>query len=645
MKTMTHFKYFVKPMMCAAAVALLVGCGDATEEQDAPLVPLDNRVTITGLAMNGYLANALVWVDLRQNGTPDGFEPFAFTDSEGYISYNPNTGINYCASSQQSEQRYCLQTGAQSGEVTIKAAKGIELLSGEAFRSVLTASLMLENAQANLSALEAIGTRPSGNTSLWQAELDAVLVKLSPLSSLNNYLPAGTDLVSVLLAAGFDIPAEMTVNDVLSIDYIAGIKEESSNREVSADLFAASVMISRIVDTLSINLDKATEFLDMGQDGLPISTADSAYQGLAESLASGSSTSTANAQNVSAKSQSVVANLNAEQALASAVANLLNVLGQSDFLSSAVQSRISTVSENTQLSELLANIGNTALNHFNDIQNDGDLSAALLTLNQTVTLPTLTEAIAFASTQNALGIKRLATFMANPENRVTEILAQATQNFVEQRNDETVLTLTFDLNSLTQDLLALAEQNEDALASDENPVTLTQLAAVDTADDSSFWTGNFLSMSGFQDGNEQGQAIMFFDGQSSDNAGELIMCIAYQNESNPTDNISGKRFDGSWSVIGGASQNRLSLVAEGFTIQMKVLGETRGADIPSDQQIPSLPRMANEMYGKFGFTLNEDTATWHSDDASVNQSYGLLTSNSIPQNDDDCRAILELRTQ
>ncbi|MDT0596352.1 hypothetical protein [Glaciecola petra] len=644
MNTLPHLKYLMKPIICTATVALLLGCGDATEEQDAPLVPVDNRVTITGLAMNGYVANALVWVDLRQNGTPDGFEPFAFTDNEGYISYNPNTGINYCASNEQSEQRYCLQTGTQTGEVTLKAAKGIELLSGEAFRSVLSANIMLENAQANLSALEALGARPIGNASAWQADIDDAMIKLSPLSSLNSYLPAGSDLVSVLLGAGFDIQADMPVNEVLSIDYIAGIKEESLNRAVSADLFAASVMISRIVDTLSVNLDKATEFLDMGQDGLPISTADSAYKGLAESLASGSSTS-ADRQASSGKTHSVVANLNAEQALTSAVANLLNILGQSDFLSSAVQSRISMVSENSELSDLLASIGDTALNHFNDIQNDSDLSTDLLTLNQTVTLPTLTEAIAFASTQNALGINRLATFMADPDNRITEILAQATQDFVDERDDETVLTLSFDLNSLTQDLLVLAEQNEEALASEENQVTLTQLAEVETADDSSFWTGNLLSLSGFQDGNEQGQAVMFFDGEESDSAGQLIMCIAYQNESNPSDNISGKRFDGSWSIIGGASQNRLSLVAEGFTIQMKVLGETLGSDIPSDQQIPSLPRIPNEMYGKFGFTLNEDTATWHSDDASVNQSYGLLSADTVPQSDEDCRAILELRIQ
>ena len=123
------------------------------------------------------------------------------------------------------------------------------------------------------------------------------------------------------------------------------------------------------------------------------------------------------------------------------------------------------------------------------------------------------------------------------------------------------------------------------------------------------------------------------------------MCIAYRNQSNPSDNISGQRFEGSWSVLGGASQNRLSLVAEGFTIQMKVLGETRGADISSAQQIPSLPRMPNELYGEYSFTLNEDTATWHSDDASVNQSFGLQTAANMPQNDDECRAILELRTQ
>jgi hypothetical protein len=381
----------------------------------------------------------------------------------------------------------------------------------------------------------------------------------------------------------------------------------------------------------------------MGQDGLPVSAADSAYAGLALSLASAASTSLQS--NNFGKTEAIVANLNLENALADAVANLISALGQTDFLSSSVQARIDTVAQNTELSALLNSIGNIALNHFNEISEGGDLTADMLTFNQTVTLPTLTEAIAFASSQRATGINRLAGFMADPENRVSEILAQATQAFVEERDDETTLTLTFDLNSLAQDLLSLAQSDEDALASQENEVTLTQLAQVETADDSSFWTGNYLSMSGFQDDNEEGQVIAFFDGDDNGNSGELIMCIAYRNQTNPSDNITGQRFDGSWSVLGSSSQNRLSLIAEGFTIQMKVLGETRGADIPSDQQIPSLPRMPNELYGKYGFTLNEDTATWHSDDASVNQSFGLSATDTIPQTDDDCRAILELRIQ
>lgn len=647
---MTNFKNVKKlthALIVLGASSILFSCGQANEEQDGLAMPVDNSVIVTGLAMNGYLANALVWLDFRANGSPDGFEPFAYTDSEGFISYNPNTGVNYCESSEPSFQRFCLRSGSQSGNVTLKATKGVELLSGESFRSVLSATLDLENMQDSLSALQGLGPRPLGDTSLWQRELDTAMLKISPLSSLAAYLPEERELSSVLMDAGFDIPPQMSSADVLSIDYIAGVNNESLNREVSAELFAAALLFSRLVDTISVNLDQASDDIDLGLDGLPISTADAAYQGIASSLAS-SSTTPENGfvvSQASTETRNVVANVDIESALRAAVGNLLNVLSQSDVLSISVQSRIDRVASDTELTTLLSNVGNTALNHFNDIAIDDDLVAQMLTLNQTVTLPTLTEAIAFASTQDARVINTLSSFMADPDNRVTEILSQASQAFVEQRGDQSALTLTFDLNSLTQDLLVLAQDDESGLASEENEVVLSQLAQVETVEDTSFWAGNSLSLSGVQDDNEEGQTIVFFNGAASDNSGELIMCIAYRNQSKPSDNISGQRFEGSWAVLGGDAQNRLSLVAEGFSIQMKVLGETRGSEIPLEQQIPSLPRMPNELYGKYGFTLNEDTATWHSDDASINQSFGLQFSNTTPQSDDDCRDILALRAE
>jgi len=168
------------------------------------------------------------------------------------------------------------------------------------------------------------------------------------------------------------------------------------------------------------------------------------------------------------------------------------------------------------------------------------------------------------------------------------------------------------------------------------------LASVDNS--SNIFSNKQLSLSGVQDAGEQGQVVVFFEGEPQDNSGSLVMCIAYRNIDDASDNISAQRFTGSWNTIGD-NQNRLSLLAEGFSLQMNIAGETRGSDIPSEQQIVSLTRNPNELYGKFRFTLNEDSATWHSDNTSISQSYGLLSTSSTPSNDAECADSLSFAVQ
>lgn len=632
-------KAMLKLVFCAASLALLTACGGATDEQDAPTIAVDTRITLSGVTMNGYLANALVWVDARQNNTLDGFEPFAYTDNQGFFSYNPNTGVDYCASNQASEQRFCLQTPTQSGTLVIKAAKGIELLSGETFRSVLTSTIDAELAKQNFASMQALGAKPEGNSAAWQSQIDTVQLKLSPLSSVAYYLPNGTDLSAILLSLGFNVPADTSQADILNKEYIAGLELEDS---LSPELFAAAVTLSRLVDTITVNLDEATKNADFGENGLPISSADAVYQGLAQSLASRSTATVTSRANT--KTQAINDIFPASDLLANAVLNLVGLLSDNNASSSALQNTINTVAQNENLQSLLNSIGNIGVNHFANVDPSGDVLSQLLTFNQSLTLPTLSAPVAFANAREALGITTLSTFLQDPDNRISALLSQATQSFVDNRGDDAALTLSVDLNTLSQTLLDIAEQatGEADLASQDVPVTLPQLAQVETVDKSSFWASKRLSLSGLQDGDEQGQVVMFFEGDSSASSGALIMCIAYINDADPSDNITNQRFNGTWSVISGNSQNRLSLVSEGFNIQMKVLGESLGADIPDEEQIASLSRLPNETYGRFGFTINEDTATWYSDDASVNQSFGLNAINDIPNDDSACATLLSL---
>ncbi len=667
MKFKTLYAQFIVPTMASAAcMALLLGCGGASEEQDAPLAPINNQVVLTGLTMNGYLANALVWVDLRTNNTPDGFEPFAYTDNQGYFSYNPNTGVNYCESDKPSMQRFCLQTGAQTGDLVIKATKGIELLSGESFRSVLTTKTSVQQARDNLSALTDLGPRPQGDTRMWQTQLDKVQLKLSPLTSIQAYLPENVSLKTLIDNFGYSLSDKISDADIVSIDYIAGLEQSDAD---AATLFTVDVSVSRLVDVLTLNFNKATQTLDFGFDGLPISSADAVYEGLATALINYNADTAASfsqsqlshrairtiATNSTTKTRLHTTTQNSQtysfpvlSTISQASLFLQNTLLNNDMLSSLHTQSLQTVSNNLFLRQQLNDIAHAAFNHFEQSRVSGFTLNGLLALNHTVTLSSLTSPIAFLTNEEASASTVISAFLRNPDNRISDLLIA---NMAASSNPSQILTLnspSIDLSVVLQDLsrIALNSTNSSdaqlALASLQNITDLGALALVETPDDSSFWAKRKLSLSGFQDGTEQGQVLAFFNGQSNDVSGELIMCIAYRNDANTSDNISGKLFDGTWSVIGNGTQNRLSLVAEGFTMQMKVLGESLGRDIAREQQVPSLPRMPNETYGKFGFTLNEDTSIWHSDDASINQSFGLLSTNTIPSNDSECKNLLSL---
>lgn len=631
-------KLSMKMLASVACVSMLLGCSGADEEQDAALEPVNTSATLTGLTMNGYLANALVWVDIRENDTVDGFEPFAYTDNDGYFSYNPITGTDYCASDDDTLLTYCLQTGVTTGSATIKAAGGIELLTGEAFRAVLTTDVDLATAQSNYEALLALGAQPEGDTSTWQTQLDGIQTKLSPLTSIDHYLPSSTDIVSVLETLGYEIPSEMSAEDVLKVDYIAGL---SQNNEVADDLFSAAVTLSRLVDVLTTNIEEATDTIDFAEEGLPLSSADTVYAALAESLAGQGTSSLTSFKTKNASLDNIGSNNFPNSVLIIAAVDKMQ-----DLLAafSSVQDELEQIAENDNISVQMEHISDIGVNYFNENQGDDDTATDWLGFNQVIILPTLSDPIVFDSSSDADALNTLTEFLSDPTNRVVELLINVQEEANDEQTEETVLSTNVDLLELVDELLEIAEQptGADDLADEDVEIEVSELAEVETQDGSSFWVHQRLSLSGTQDNNEQGQVIAYFDGEDNAESGALVMCVAYQNDSDPSENISAQRFEGTWAVIGGSSQNRLSVVAEGFTVQMKVLGETLGADIDADQQIDSIPRLANEMYGKFGFTLNEDSATWHSDDASISQSYGLLFDVDVPANDSECASTLSL---
>jgi hypothetical protein len=631
-----------KTLSIIALVSGLTACGGADEMQDGPLASPDTTILvaensstkIAGAALAGYVANGLVWIDLRDNDTLDGTEPFAYTDSQGYFSYNPNTGIDYCAAQSAVLKQHCLDIGQSTGSVEIKVAKGTQLFSGTPFVSVLTQLVDLETARTHYPALIELGVKPSGNSIIWQEQVSQRQVVMSPLSTLAYYLPDEIQIAEVIQAFGMSTSFDLSNEETLSINFIEGLN--NSNDPVSKELFVANSTINAIVDNFTLNFDAAFNSVDLGFDGFAINNADNVYEALAQVLVSAiNADPAASPSTVDDKTPQHLAPYNA-------LLNLDQLINAQDLMQANINDDYSGL-------ELFNFPIQTPADSLIIAQENVDLSSAAIGVSQN-DAATIALLVDFQSMQK---------FDANSLSRNSNILQQLALN-------EKMLNLAAQVFGETQIESALGSLMKNA----RNPITIsggTNLdtlglktallqsglnpdETVDAASDDEFLLsdvdtlsipGSYLSLSGVQDSNEQGQLVVYFDGAGGDTSGSITMCVAYNNPSDPSDNISGQRFTGSWGYIGD-SGNRLSLLAEGFRVQMNILGETLGSEIPLEQQIPSLQRNPNELYGKLGFSLNDDRGSWHSDQASMSGDFGFRAIESIPNTDSQCADALSL---
>jgi hypothetical protein len=652
MRTITAYS---RTALLVALTTSLLACGGADETQDGPILnnnespQINNSTIIAGVAMDGFVASGLVWLDIKENDTLDGTEPVAYTDSQGYFSYNPNTGVNYCTSQLPNLQQHCLQTGLAKGKVEIKIAKGIKLLTGVPFQNVMSAELDLQSANNMLNDLMALGPKPSGATELWQQQVDSSLFTLSPLGTLFHKLPEDINILDALSLLGYEFSADTDIPELLKMNYVEGFLLDTPQ---AADLLYVNVMISGLVNTLTGTYDLAFENVDLGFDGYPISTADSVYQGLADAInialqeQSGSQAASHSHMDSVYTGTSSAKNEQFIELFRTQVDQRLRKLSSVDSpmdITPIISRNFDRISSMTEFSSILNNrLSFTAFNslsrinslsaseHLNFAVTPNDFLDNIGVINPTNSNTGLAETLEQASAV----IKRISTDDLGASQGVSN--SDFTDSFRLFGGRENILSSTSSINIDLKRLGNDVQKNADINTISASEYTMSSF--------SSGLSGNYLSLSGLQDGGEQGQVVVFFDGDLEDTSGSLAMCIAYSSADDPSDNISGQRFDGSWNIIGDA-QYTVSLIAEGFTLSMNIAGETRGSDIPVEQQVPSLQRNPNELYGKFSFTLNEDSATWHSDTPSINESYGFLNIESVPLSDAECAEFLALQIE
>lgn len=132
-----------------AIAMILSACGGTGQDEGTASI---SSQTYSGLAIDGHLARSTVYLDTNNNGTRDSWEAFAFTDNEGYYSYNPNTETNYCAADATAEQQqYCLRGSSRRANVVVRIDGGYDILTGEPFMGQMSRRLTdIDTSQENV---------------------------------------------------------------------------------------------------------------------------------------------------------------------------------------------------------------------------------------------------------------------------------------------------------------------------------------------------------------------------------------------------------------------------------------------------------------------------------------------------------------
>ena len=205
--------------LCLSA-ALLSACGGTGQDDGSPS---SFTQEFSGAVLDGYLARATVFLDSNNNGTRDAWEPFAFTDNNGYYSFNPDTGIDYCADSATAQQQqYCLVSRTSHTNVVVRVDGGYDVLTGEPFLGQLTRRVNVSDQGAPTDSL------------------------VSPITSLLT--SAVTEEQTAQMLNALDLQAADLDTDYLNSDGRGAVDAALLNKALTIHK-AVTVLADRLTDT------------------------------------------------------------------------------------------------------------------------------------------------------------------------------------------------------------------------------------------------------------------------------------------------------------------------------------------------------------------------------------------------------------
>jgi hypothetical protein len=261
-------KYFIlSPFILSTVIALLTACGGTG--QDKPSKTTASQQFISGVAIDGHLARATVFLDTNDNSTRDPWEAFAFTDNEGYFSTNPTTNANYCATTATKEQsQYCLSAPADLVSVVLRIEGGYDIITGEPFFGQMSRRIKPNGKNVMFSTITPLTTLLSSAETT--AEINKILTSLNisesdldidyfksdsavniKLLTLALKLHKVTTLLSDRLVDTYlEIGEEMgTPNDATSVVYEKMADEMINTSASVSDIISDEKTLIRILDS------------------------------------------------------------------------------------------------------------------------------------------------------------------------------------------------------------------------------------------------------------------------------------------------------------------------------------------------------------------------------------------------------------
>ena len=499
-------------MGCAVLISACGGTG-----QDNGTESTFNQ-EFSGLAIDGYLARSLVFLDTNNDGTRNAWEPFAFTDDEGYFSFNPNTNVDYCRENASvSEAEFCLRTNSERTDLVIRIDGGYDVLTGEPLLGQL--SRRINNTSTN--------------------NVNSVII--SPVSSLVANL--STEQSSrVLQNQG------LTADD-LDVDYL----NTDGSSSVDSQLLNVSLKIHKVVTVLSDRLtDTYTEIGD--ERGTPNDASSFVYSALANQLLEDNVD-----LNQAVGNSSAMANV-----LDQAEAQLREVYRRRDFDLPADLGDAS----NTQSFDRVIDVTGQVVQVIDAVISSDELD---ITSDEAKGRSRAIESIVIkAVNERGLDstIESATQFFTNTENEdLVNILLNV---LISDRVD----LVSLSRNDFAGDDFDSAEEIEEISLLPDDAAPFTQVGGLQLR-------VSDLDLGSAPDRLRDAEIEWYFNGSETDISGSFSACVKFIEDANidgslGEGNTRGELVDGFWSLLGSSSENVESF---NLLITVTLLGTTYQAII------------------------------------------------------------------